>query len=140
VEVLEVLVKKQLTCDAATNVLGIEIPSTDPAFLAVVGIHILLGLACTVTGVVAMLSEKSEGRHLRELKTRLSQFTRSQDIIAHCRGPYCVLSYEAVAALRRFGFNFKALRLEDGIPEWRAAGLPLVTGGAWAIERTLAFF
>lgn len=48
-----------------TNVAGIEIPSTDPAFLAVTGIHILLGLACTVTGVVAMLSKKREGRHPR---------------------------------------------------------------------------
>jgi rhodanese-related sulfurtransferase/DNA-binding transcriptional ArsR family regulator len=65
---------------------------------------------------------------LRELKTRLSQFKRSQEIIAYCRGPYCVLSYEAVAALRRLGF--KARRLEDGLPEWRAAGLPVVTGGA----------
>jgi len=48
-----------------TNLAGIEIPSTDPAFLAVVGIHILLGLACTVTGVIAMLSQKREGRHPR---------------------------------------------------------------------------
>lgn len=65
---------------------------------------------------------------LRVLKNRLSQFKRSQEIIAYCRGPYCVLSYEAVAALRRLGF--KARRLEDGLPEWRAAGLPVVTGGA----------
>jgi rhodanese-related sulfurtransferase/DNA-binding transcriptional ArsR family regulator len=63
---------------------------------------------------------------LRELKTRLSKLKRSQEIIAYCRGPYCVLSYEAVAALRRAGF--KAHRLEDGLPEWRAAGLPVVTG------------
>jgi hypothetical protein len=48
-----------------TNVAGIEIPSTDPAFLAVVGIHILLGLACTVAGIIAMLSQKREGRHPR---------------------------------------------------------------------------
>jgi hypothetical protein len=41
-------------------------------------------------------------------------------------GLVCVLSYEAVAALRRLGF--KARRLEDGLPEWRAAGLPVVTG------------
>ncbi len=51
--------------DGITNLAGIEIPSTDPAFLAVVGIHILLGLACTVTGVIAMLSQKREGRHPR---------------------------------------------------------------------------
>ena len=63
---------------------------------------------------------------LREIKARLSKLKRSQEIIAYCRGPYCVLSYEAVAALRRLGF--KARRLEDGLPEWRAAGLPVVTG------------
>ena len=49
--------------DGITNVAGIEIPSTDPAFLAVVGIHIMLGLACVVTGAIAMLSQKRPGRH-----------------------------------------------------------------------------
>jgi hypothetical protein len=48
----------------ATHVLGIEIPSTDPIFLAVVlGVHIPLGLACVVVGAAAMLSEKGRGRH-----------------------------------------------------------------------------
>jgi hypothetical protein len=42
---------------------GIEIPSSDPVFLAVVGVHVLLGLACTITGIVAMLSAKRPGRH-----------------------------------------------------------------------------
>jgi len=51
--------------DAITRIAGIEIPSTDPGFLAVIGLHILLGLVCTVTGVVAMLSEKRAGRHPR---------------------------------------------------------------------------
>ena len=46
--------------DEITNVAGIEIPSTDPIFLAVVGTHVLLGLACTVTGAIAMLSQKRE--------------------------------------------------------------------------------
>ena len=69
---------------------------------------------------------------LRELKARLSQFKRSREIIAYCRGPYCVLSYEAVAALRRA--RFKARRLEDGLPEWRAAGLPVLTGSTEAID------
>jgi rhodanese-related sulfurtransferase/DNA-binding transcriptional ArsR family regulator len=63
---------------------------------------------------------------LRALKARLSELKRSQEIVAYCRGPYCVLSYEAVAALRAQGF--KVRRLEDGLPEWRAAGLPIVTG------------
>jgi hypothetical protein len=51
--------------DASTNFAGIEIPSTDPLFLAVVGIHILLGIACAITGAVAMLSRKRSGRHPR---------------------------------------------------------------------------
>jgi len=51
--------------DAITVIAGIEIPSTDPAFLTVVGIHILLGLAGVVTGAIAMLSEKRAGRHPR---------------------------------------------------------------------------
>jgi rhodanese-related sulfurtransferase len=65
---------------------------------------------------------------LRHLETRLAEFDPKQEIIAYCRGPYCVLSYEAVAVLRARGFN--ARRLEDGLPEWRAAGLPVVTGSA----------
>lgn len=64
---------------------------------------------------------------LRALEARLSELDPSQEIVAYCRGPYCVLSYEAVAALRARGF--KVRRLEDGLPEWRAAGLPVVTGG-----------
>ena len=60
---------------------------------------------------------------LSELKRRLRQLPRDQEIVAYCRGPYCVLSYEAVAELRRRGF--KAFRLEDGFPEWKAAGLPV---------------
>ena len=65
---------------------------------------------------------------LRNLEMRLAEFDPNQEIIAYCRGPYCVLSYEAVAVLRARGFN--ARRLEDGLPEWRAAGLPVATGSA----------
>ncbi len=60
---------------------------------------------------------------LEELETRLSEIDPAQEVIAYCRGPYCVLSFEAVAALRQRGI--KARRLEDGLPEWRAAGLPV---------------
>jgi ArsR family transcriptional regulator len=59
---------------------------------------------------------------LGELKRRLRELPRDREIVAYCRGPYCVLSYEAVAELRKRGFN--AFRLEDGYPEWKAAGLP----------------
>ena len=62
------------------------------------------------------------------LKKRLSELDPSKEIVAYCRGPYCVLSFEAVALLRERGFNVR--RLEDGLPEWRAAGLPVVTGAA----------
>lgn len=60
------------------------------------------------------------------LKKRLPELDPSKEIIAYCRGPYCVLSFEAVAFLRERGFNVR--RLEDGLPEWRAAGLPVATG------------
>lgn len=60
---------------------------------------------------------------LRELTQRLADLPRDQEIIAYCRGPYCVLAFEAVALLREHGF--KARRLEGGFPEWRAAGLPI---------------
>jgi ArsR family transcriptional regulator len=63
---------------------------------------------------------------LRALEVQLSRLDPSQEIVAYCRGHYCVLSYEAVAALRARGF--KVRRLEDGFPEWRAAGLPVMTG------------
>lgn len=60
---------------------------------------------------------------LGELKDRLSELDSGKEVVAYCRGPYCVLSFEAVAALRKHGIA--ARRLEDGLPEWRAAGLPL---------------
>lgn len=62
---------------------------------------------------------------LRELERRLADLDLDQEIVAYCRGPYCVLSYEAVALLRARGFTVR--RLEDGLPEWRAAGLPVET-------------
>lgn len=61
---------------------------------------------------------------LRELEKRLAELPKRREIVAYCRGPYCVLSFEAVAALRQRGF--KVRRLEDGLPEWRAAGLPVI--------------
>jgi len=66
---------------------------------------------------------------LADLERRLADLDPDREVVAYCRGPYCVLSYEAVAALRARGF--RARRLEDGFPEWRAAGLPC-EGGAGA--------
>ena len=51
--------------DGITNLAGIAIPSTNPVFLTVAGVHIALGLVCTVTGAIAMLSRKCAGRHPR---------------------------------------------------------------------------
>jgi rhodanese-related sulfurtransferase/DNA-binding transcriptional ArsR family regulator len=56
-----------------------------------------------------------------ELKRRLAELPRNQEIVAYCRGAYCVFSFEAVAFLRRRGYAVR--RLEDGFPEWKAAGL-----------------
>jgi ArsR family transcriptional regulator len=63
---------------------------------------------------------------LAELERRLAELDPDREIVAYCRGPYCVLSYEAVAKLRTCGFSVR--RLEDGLPEWRAAGLPVEVG------------
>jgi ArsR family transcriptional regulator len=60
---------------------------------------------------------------LSQLKRQLAKLDRNTAIVAYCRGPYCVLSFEAVAQLRKLGF--KARRLQDGLPEWKAAGLPV---------------
>jgi rhodanese-related sulfurtransferase/DNA-binding MarR family transcriptional regulator len=62
---------------------------------------------------------------LGQLEQRLAELPRKQEIVAYCRGAYCVLSFEAVAALRAHGFNVR--RFEEGFPEWKAAGLPIET-------------
>lgn len=59
---------------------------------------------------------------LAELERRLKQVPKSRDIVAYCRGPYCALAPEAVRVLNKRGY--RARRLEDGFPEWSAAGLP----------------
>lgn len=60
---------------------------------------------------------------LKELAKRLEELPQGQEIVAYCRGPHCVLAFEAVARLRERGY--RARRLEDGFPEWREAGLPV---------------
>ena len=60
---------------------------------------------------------------LSQLEQRLAELPADREIVAYCRGPWCVLSFEAVAALRQRGF--RARRLEDGFPEWKVAGLPV---------------
>jgi len=58
---------------------------------------------------------------LGTLESHLSELDSDKEVVAYCRGPWCVLSFEAVAALR--GRGFRARRLEDGMPEWKASGL-----------------
>ncbi len=60
---------------------------------------------------------------LQELEQRLEELGENQEIVAYCRGPHCVLAFDAVARLREKGIN--ARRLEDGYPEWKTAGLPI---------------
>jgi ArsR family transcriptional regulator len=86
-------------------------------------------------GLVTVLDVRSEDEfalgHLpgalnipfAELERRLAELPANREVIAYCRGPYCVLSFEAVAALRMRGYVVH--RLEDGYPEWKAAGLPV---------------
>lgn len=61
-----------------------------------------------------------------ELADRVEDIPPDAEVVAYCRGPYCVLAPEAVGILRRHGFRTR--RLEDGFPEWRLAGLPVAIG------------
>jgi rhodanese-related sulfurtransferase/DNA-binding transcriptional ArsR family regulator len=63
---------------------------------------------------------------VEELERRLGDMPRDLEIIAYCRGPYCVYAVKAVELLKKRGF--KTRRFEEGIPEWRSAGLPVSVG------------
>ena len=60
---------------------------------------------------------------IHELEKRLRDLPKGREVVAYCRGPYCLMSYDAVVMLRKKGM--KARRLEAGMPEWRLAGLPV---------------
>lgn len=62
---------------------------------------------------------------LSSLEDHLAELDPGQQIVAYCRGPHCILAFDAVARLRNNGFD--ACRLEDGFPEWKAAGLPVAS-------------
>jgi len=64
---------------------------------------------------------------LAELERHLSMLDPSTEIVAYCRGPYCVYAHQAVTALRKHGFN--ARRLEGGLPEWREDGRKVRVNG-----------
>lgn len=63
---------------------------------------------------------------VKELIAHLEALPQDQEVVAYCRGPYCVLAFEAVSQLRAHGF--RARRLEEGFPEWKTAGLPVEEG------------
>lgn len=60
---------------------------------------------------------------LSQLEHRLNELDTDKEIVAYCRGPHCVLAFDAVAQLRKKGIQ--ARRMEDGYPEWKRAGLPI---------------
>jgi len=62
-----------------------------------------------------------------QLKRRLAEIPKKREVVAYCRGPYCVYSVEAVAVLRKHGY--RARRADQGLPDWRASGLPVAAGG-----------
>ncbi|AMD01792.1 ArsR/SmtB family transcription factor [Halomonas chromatireducens] len=92
-------------------------------------------LAALASGKVALLDvrpeEEYEAGHLPEainipleqLEDMLGKLPKDREIVAYCRGPYCVLSHEAVQRLRQLGYRVR--RFEEGYPEWKAAGLPI---------------
>jgi rhodanese-related sulfurtransferase len=61
-----------------------------------------------------------------ELKRRLREIPKRREVVAYCRGPYCVYSVEAVGILRKQGY--RARRTEHGLPDWQASGLPVAAG------------
>jgi rhodanese-related sulfurtransferase len=63
---------------------------------------------------------------VEELEQRLAELPRDREVVAYCRGPYCVFSDEAAQLLQAHGFQVR--RSDAGFPEWRAAGLPVATG------------
>ena len=64
------------------------------------------------------------------LSSHLKKLPKGREVIAYCRGPYCLLSVDAVAMLREKGY--RARRMEDGFPEWKASGLPVESQSATA--------
>jgi rhodanese-related sulfurtransferase len=63
---------------------------------------------------------------LKELELMLAKLPKNKEIVAYCRGPYCVLSVEAVELLNKKGYH--AVRLEEGVQDWQAMGLALASG------------
>ena len=96
-------------------------------------------LARAKKGLVTVLDvrprEEFEAGHLPgavnipmdRLESELARLPRKREVVAYCRGPYCLMSFDAVLKLRQRGW--KARRLNEGYPEWKAAGLPTESSG-----------
>ena len=69
---------------------------------------------------------------IERLEAYLGGIPEDREVVAYCRGPYCVFSDEAVALLRSHGY--RARRLEEGLPDWRAAGLPVEVSVEASVE------
>jgi rhodanese-related sulfurtransferase/DNA-binding transcriptional ArsR family regulator len=88
----------------------------------------------TVTVIDVRPREEYEAGHIpgalsmpvAELRRRLDELPKRREVVAYCRGPYCVYSVEAVELLRKHGY--RARRAADGLPDWRAEGWPVTRG------------
>jgi rhodanese-related sulfurtransferase len=97
-----------------------------------------------VTVIDARPREEYEAGHIpgalsipvAELRRRLAEVPKDREVIAYCRGAYCVYSLEAVTLLRKHGY--RARRAEDGLPDWRVSGLPVASGAGPGSTRKLA--
>lgn len=110
----------------------------NPARLASIGREALLAQARRGDVVVIDVRPQAEydaahlpfarSMPLEEIERRLAELPRDKEIVAYCRGPFCLLSDEAVALLRARGY--RVTKIADGVSEWQAAGLPLEASAA----------
>src|SRR6266566_5125153 len=130
-ELLEVLAQGEHSVEALAQETGMSVANASQ--------HLqVLRAAQLVEGNVILLDvrpvEEYEAAHLpdaisipvTDLEARLPELPQDKEIVAYCRGPYCVFADEAVALLQTNGYN--ARRLEQGLPDWRALGLPVESG------------
>lgn len=89
-----------------------------PRNILAFSISLLLYLAAHIPGALSV--------PLADLGKRLGELQRRRDVVAYCRGPYCVMALDAVDLLRRKGF--RAQRLKHGVAEWRAQGWRVESG------------
>jgi rhodanese-related sulfurtransferase len=115
----------------------VEIFVTDRASLAAVDLEELQRLVAAGSVTLLDVRPALEFRQghipdarsipVEELEHRLTELPRDREVVAYCRGPYCVFSDEAAQLLRTHGFEVR--RFEEGFPEWRGAGLPVAIAG-----------